>query len=42
MRLFDHFYNVTAKKEGTIQYGYRKYGTHAQVLSQTSVREQKE
>ena len=24
-----------AKKEGTIQYGYRKRGTHARVFSQT-------
>ena len=24
-----------AKKEGTIQYGYRKWGTHARVFSQT-------
>ena len=23
------------KKEGTIQYGYRKWGTHARVFSQT-------
>ena len=30
------------KKEGTIQYGYRKWGTHARVFSQTLAWEQQE
>ena len=30
------------KKEGTIQYGYRKWGTHARVFSQTLAHGQQE
>ena len=28
-------YFASRKKEGTIQYGYRTWGTHARVFSQT-------
>ena len=34
--LADRLFRI-AKKEGIIQYGYRTWGTHAQVFSQTLV-----